>query len=185
MNAEQNALLTQTGPQTVMGNLLRRYWIPILISQELPEPSCPPCESKSCRSASSHTAVARKYRVDDQFCAHRGVSLWFDRNVEGGIRCPYHGWKCDRTGQWIDVPSEPPESGYCQKIKLKSYPCVESGGIIWCYMGPIDQQPSSHGFEWSPRSRSQPRIWFDAGVPQSRTVVNTAPSPVEASLRFP
>ena len=75
-----------------------------------------------------------KLGLIDEFCAHRGVSLWFGRNEEGGIRCPYHGWKYDVTGQCIDVPSEPAASGYCNKIKLKSYPLVEQAawsGSIW------------------------------------------------------
>ena len=76
-----------------------------------------------------------RYGLIDEFCAHRGVSLWFGRNEECGLRCPYHGWKYDVTGQCIDVPSEPEESGFCQKIKLKSYPLVERGGVLWTYMG--------------------------------------------------
>ena len=72
----------------------------------------------------------------DEFCAHRGVSLWFGRNEENGLRCPYHGWKYDVTGQCIEVPSEPAESGFCKKIKLQIYPLVERGGVLWTYMGP-------------------------------------------------
>ena len=63
----------------------------------------------------------------DEFCAHRGVSLWFGRNEECGLRCPYHGWKYDTTGQCIEVPSEPAESGFCNKIKLTSYPLRRAG----------------------------------------------------------
>ena len=75
-----------------------------------------------------------RYGLIDEFCAHRGVSLWFGRNEECGLRCSYHGWKYDVTGQCVDVPSEPVESGFCQKIKLKSYPLVKRGrccGPIW------------------------------------------------------
>jgi hypothetical protein len=85
----------------------------------------------------------------DEFCAHRGVSLWFGRNEEGGLRCPYHGWKYDHTGQCIEVPSEPVESGFCGKVRLKSYPLIERGGILWTYMGPPDQQPPAPEFEWT------------------------------------
>ena len=84
----------------------------------------------------------------DEFCAHRGVSLWFGRNEENGLRCPYHGWKYDVTGQCIDVPSEPIESGFCRKIKLKSYECVELGDVIWAYMGPPELKPPLPDFEW-------------------------------------
>jgi nitrite reductase/ring-hydroxylating ferredoxin subunit len=85
----------------------------------------------------------------DEFCAHRGVSLWFGRNEEGGLRCPYHGWKYDVTGQCLEVPSEPAENGYCKKIKLKSYACVERGGIVWTYMGRPQEQPPFPAFEWT------------------------------------
>ena len=87
--------------------------------------------------------------LTDEFCAHRGVSLWFGRNEQNGLRCPYHGWKYDHTGQCIEVPSEPAESGFCSKIKLKSYPLIERGGILWAYMGPPELQPPFPEFEWT------------------------------------
>jgi phenylpropionate dioxygenase-like ring-hydroxylating dioxygenase large terminal subunit len=71
--------------------------------------------------------------VIDEFCAHRGVSLWFGRNEENGLRCAYHGWKYDVTGQCTEVPSEPEASGFCRKIKLTSYPCVEQGDVVWIW----------------------------------------------------
>jgi phthalate 4,5-dioxygenase oxygenase subunit len=90
-----------------------------------------------------------RYGLIDEFCAHRGVSLWFGRNEQSGLRCPYHGWKYDVTGQCIDVPSEPTESGFCGKIKLKSYPLVERGGILWTYMGPPELQPPLPEWEFT------------------------------------
>jgi phthalate 4,5-dioxygenase oxygenase subunit len=77
------------------------------------------------------------------------VSLWFGRNEESGIRCPYHGWKYDVKGQCVEIPSEPDESRFCEKVKLKSYPCVELGGVIWTYMGPPEHQPPLPEFEWA------------------------------------
>ncbi len=144
---EQNDFLTQTGPGTPMGDLFRRYWIPALMSKELPEPDCPPVRVKllSERLLAFRDTQGR-IGLMDEFCAHRGVSLWFGRNEENGLRCPYHGWKYDVTGQCIDVPSEPEESGYCKKIKLKSYPCVELGDVIWTYMGPPELKPPLPGF---------------------------------------
>ena len=90
-----------------------------------------------------------RYGLIDEFCAHRGVSLWFGRNEESGLRCPYHGWKYDVTGQCIEVPSEPMESGFCKKIKLTSYPLVERGGVLWTYMGPPEQQPPLPEWEFA------------------------------------
>lgn len=147
---EQNELLTQTGPGTPMGDLFRRYWIPALMAEELPEPDCPPVRVKllSERMIAFRDTQGR-LGLMDEFCAHRGVSLWFGRNEEDGLRCPYHGWKYDVTGQCVDVPSEAAESGYCQKIKLKSYPLVERGGVLWTYMGPPELQPALPEFEFA------------------------------------
>jgi phthalate 4,5-dioxygenase len=146
---EINDLLTRSGPGTPTGNLLRRYWIPLLLAEELPEPECAPIRVKvlSERLLAWRDTQGR-YALTDEFCAHRGVSLWFGRNEEGGLRCPYHGWKYDYTGQCTEVPSEPEQSGFCNKIKLKSYPLVERGGILWTYMGPAEEQPPFPEFEW-------------------------------------
>jgi len=133
-----------------MGDLFRRYWIPALMSSELPEADCPPVRVKLLSERMiAFRDTAGKLGLTDEFCAHRGVSLWFGRNEENGLRCPYHGWKYDTTGQCVDVPSEPIESGYCKKIKLKSYPLVERGGILWTYMGPPELQPELPEFEFA------------------------------------
>ena len=147
---ETNELLTQTGPGTAMGDLFRRYWLPALMSTELPENDCAPVRVKLLSERLiAFRDTSGKYGLIDEFCAHRGVSLWFGRNEENGLRCPYHGWKYDTTGQCVDVPSEPAESGYCDKIKLKAYPMVERGGILWTYMGPPELQPPLPEFEFN------------------------------------
>src|SRR6266581_3461199 len=146
---EQNDFLTQTGPGTAIGNLFRRYWIPALMSKELPEPDCAPVRVKLLSERllafrDTHGGVG----LMDEFCAHRGVSLWFGRNEENGLRCPYHGWKYDVTGQCVDVPSEPEESGFAKKIKLRSYPLLDRGGVLWTYMGPPEAQPPMPEWEF-------------------------------------
>ncbi len=146
----QNEFLTLTGPGTPMGDLVRRYWIPALLSSEIPEPDCPPVRLKLLgERLIAFRDSAGRVGVMDEFCAHRGVSLWFARNEEGGLRCPYHGWKYDTSGQCIEVPSEPVESGFCNKIKLTAYACAELGDAIWIYMGPPAQQPAKPNFEWA------------------------------------
>ena len=150
LKPEQNALVTQTGPGTPMGDLFRRYWLPALLAKELPAPDCPPVKVQLLSEKMiAFRDTSGKLGLIDEFCAHRGVSLWFGRNEENGLRCPYHGWKYDVNGQCIDVPSEPAESGYCYKIKLKSYPLFERGGIIWVYMGPPEHQPAFPEFEFA------------------------------------
>src|SRR5438552_16613731 len=140
--AERNELLTRVGAGTPVGGLFRRYWLPALLAQELPEPDCAPLRVKLLgEPLIAFRDTQGRLGLIDEFCAHRGVSLWFGRNEEGGIRCPYHGWKYDTDGQCTDVPSEDPQSGFCQKIKLTSYPLVKIGPALWTYMGPKDKQP--------------------------------------------
>ena len=150
LKKESNDLLTHTGPGTPMGQFFRRYWIPALLADELPGNECPPVRVKllserllAWRDTDGHLSLI------DEFCAHRGVSLWFGRNDQHGLRCPYHGWKYDHTGQCIEVPSEPTESGFCRKIKLANYPLVERGGVLWTYMGPPELQPSLPEWEFA------------------------------------
>jgi phthalate 4,5-dioxygenase oxygenase subunit len=156
LRKEQNDLLTQTGPGMPMGQMFRRHWIPVLLAEELPENECPPVRVKllSERLLAWRDTQGR-YALTDEFCAHRGISLWFGRNEQNGLRCPYHGWKYDHTGQCIDVPSEPEESGFCKKIKLKSYPLVERGGVLWTYMGPPELQPPPPEWEFATVPREQ------------------------------
>jgi phthalate 4,5-dioxygenase oxygenase subunit len=157
LRREHNDLLTQTGPDTPMGRLFRCYWLPALLADELPDNECPPVRVKllSERLVAFRDSHGRTGLIDE-FCAHRGVSLWFGRNEECGLRCPYHGWKYDVTGQCIEVPSEPEESGFARKIKLKSYPLIERGGVLWTYMGPPEKQPSLPEWEFAvvPRTHS-------------------------------
>jgi len=150
LRKEQNDLLTQTGPQTPMGAMFRSYWIPALLSEELPAEDCAPVRVKllSERLLAFRDTQGR-YGLIDEFCAHRGVSLWFGRNEESGIRCAYHGWKYDITGQCVDVPSESPEKSFCKRIRLKSYPLVEQGGVLWTYMGAPEKRPPLPQFEFS------------------------------------
>src|SRR6266853_6532663 len=148
--AERNELLTRVGGGTPVGGLFRRYWLPALLAQELPEPDCPPVRVKvlGARLLAFRDTQGRVGLIDE-FCAHRGVSLWFGRNEEGGIRCPYHGWKYDVTGQCVDLPSEREESGVRKNIRLKSYPVIERAGVVWAYLGPADKKPDEPAYEWT------------------------------------
>ena len=147
---DRNKLVTETGAGTPMGELFRRYWIPFLLSDEVGEPEGAPVRVKllSERLLAFRDSDG-KLGLIDEFCAHRRVSLWFGRNEEGGIRCPYHGWKYDVFGNCMEIPSEPETSKFCTEISLTSYPCVERGGIVWTYMGPPEDQPAPPAFEWA------------------------------------
>jgi phenylpropionate dioxygenase-like ring-hydroxylating dioxygenase large terminal subunit len=150
VTAEQNEYLTRVGRGTPMGALFRRYWLPVLLAEELPEPDCAPVRVKLLgERLLAFRDTSGRLGLVSEFCAHRGVSLWFGRNEEDGIRCPYHGWKYDVTGQCVDVPSEPAENGFCERIKLTSYPLIERGGVLWAYFGPKELTPPEPGYEWT------------------------------------
>src|SRR5215831_18725569 len=156
MPKERNEELTRTGPGTLMGDLVRRYWIPALLATELPGPDCPPVRvTLLSEPLVAFRDTQGRIGLIDEFCAHRGVSLWFGRNEESGLRCAYHGWKYDVTGQCVDLPSEPEALGTRSRIKLKSYPCLERGGVIWTYMGPPALRPGPPEWEFATVSADQ------------------------------
>ncbi len=143
---EKNDLLTQTGPGTPLGNMFRCYWVPALLAEELPEPDCPPVRVElMSEKLIAFRDSQNRLGLIDEFCAHRRVSLWFGRTEDSGLRCPYHGWKYDVTGQCVDVPSEPPK--FCERIRLKAYSLVEKGGILWAYMGDPAKKPPLPEYE--------------------------------------
>ena len=150
MTQEQNEQLTRTGPGTLLGELFRRYWIPALLADEVAEPDGPPVRVQLLgEKLVAFRDTNGRLGLIAEFCAHRGVSLWFGRNEECGLRCSYHGWKYDVSGQCVDLPSEAEETGMRSRIKLKSYPCLELGGAIWTYMGPPERKPAPPGLEWT------------------------------------
>jgi phthalate 4,5-dioxygenase len=136
ISSEENRMLTEVGPGTPMGNLLRRYWTPACLSSELPEPEA----SLRVRLLGEDLVAYRDTNGElgllDEHCPHRGASLYYGRNEDCGLRCVYHGWKFDTAGQCVDMPNEP--RSFAQAIKTTSYPTHESGGIVWTYMGPAD-----------------------------------------------
>lgn len=142
LSNEENDLLTRVGPGTPMGELLRRFWLPALLSEELPRPNCDPVRTRhlgedlvAFRDTNSRVGIV------DSLCPHRSAPLFFGRNEEHGLRCVYHGWKFDVDGKCLEIPSEPDDSAMRDHISLKSYPTYEVGGVIWLYMGPSELQP--------------------------------------------
>ena len=148
LSQEDNELLTRVGPGTAMGNLLRQYWLPALLPSELPERDGPPLRVRLLGEnlIAFRDTEGRAGLLADN-CSHRGASLFYGRNEEGGLRCVYHGWKYDVAGNCVDMPNEPPESNFKDKIHHRAYPCRELNGIIWTYMGPRDEPPPLPEFE--------------------------------------
>jgi phenylpropionate dioxygenase-like ring-hydroxylating dioxygenase large terminal subunit len=172
LSTEDNELLTRTSAGTPMGELFRRFWLPALLPSELPEADCPPIRFRilgedlvAFRDSNGSVGFFA------QACPHRGASLFFGRNEEEGLRCVYHGWKFDITGACVDMPSEPAESNFRHKVRVKSYPSAEFGGLIWTYMGPPENEPGQQAYaglqlhagprgqrRFRPRDVSAPRL---------------------------
>jgi phthalate 4,5-dioxygenase len=149
MDQTTSDLLTQTAPETPMGNLMRRYWVPIVSSAEIVEPDGPQVRVQILgEKLLAFRDTAGQPGLIDEFCSHRGVSLFFGRNEDCGIRCAYHGLKFDRTGACVDVPSAKDNAQVMARMNIKAYPCIERGGIVWAYMGPADKQPAPPALEW-------------------------------------
>lgn len=150
LKPDENELVTCTGPDTPMGAFFRRFWLPIMLAEELPAPDCPPVRARILgEDLVAFRDTAGKIGLLEAHCAHRRAHLFFGRNEECGLRCVYHGWKYDVDGNCVDMPSEPADSQFKEKIKLTAYPCQEQGGVIWSYMGPRELMPEMPALEWA------------------------------------
>jgi phthalate 4,5-dioxygenase oxygenase subunit len=150
LTREENELLTQVGPGTPMGDLMRQYWLPALLSAELPRPDGRPVRLRLLgEDLVAFRDTAAKVGLLAEHCPHRDASLFLGRNEESGLRCVYHGWKFDVTGRCVDMPNEPPESSFKEKIRQTAYRCEERQGVIWTYMGPLSEPPGLPELEWT------------------------------------
>src|SRR6476661_3031769 len=128
-------ILTQIGPGTPMGTLMRQYWMPALLSSELKCDGAPVRLRLLGENLISFRDTDGRVGILDHVCPHRCASLFFGRNEENGIRCVYHGWKFDVDGNCIDMPNLPPSQDFKQKVKAKVYKATERNGLVWVYMG--------------------------------------------------
>jgi phthalate 4,5-dioxygenase oxygenase subunit len=142
LTPEENDLLCRVEGEAPMGQIMRRHWVPICMSEEVVEPDGTPVRA---RALGEDLVVFRdtdgRLGVLDEYCPHRRASLVLGRNEECGLRCLYHGWKVDVEGNVVEMTSEPPESGFTEKVKHKAYPVNEAGGFVWAYMGPPAEMP--------------------------------------------
>src|SRR5437588_10079320 len=137
LSKEENELLCRVGPGTPMGDLMRQYWLPAMLSSELPSPDSDPLRVMLLgEQLIAFRDSNGKVGLLADNCPHRGASLFFGRNEEAGLRCVYHGWKFSVDGTCVDMPNEPAESDFRTKVKAVAYPCQERGGIVGTYMGP-------------------------------------------------
>jgi len=157
LSAADNELLTRTGQGTAMGELLRRFWVPALLAEEVAEPQCPPVRlTLMGESLVVWRDADGRLGALEEHCAHRQASLYFGRNESResrdgacGLRCVYHGWKYDIEGRCIDMPNEPAKSRFKDHIRIRSYPVAERGDVVWIYLGPGDTIPALPDLEWA------------------------------------
>jgi phenylpropionate dioxygenase-like ring-hydroxylating dioxygenase large terminal subunit len=171
LSHEENELLTRTGPGTPLGEMFRRYWVPVLQADELPEPDGAPVRVKVLGEALvAFRDTDGRVGLLDEACGHRGASLCLGRNEEGGLRCIYHGWKYDVDGRCVDMPTDPPGSTYRERVRQRAYPTWEAGGVIWAYLGPPEKQPPRPAFQWTqlPSShRFARKVWQECNYLQA------------------
>ena len=152
---EDNELITNTNKGTPMGELFRRYWLPVALSQELAGPDCPPVRVRILgEDLIAFRDSNGKPGLVDAYCPHRGAPMFFGRNEEEGLRCVYHGWKFAVTGECVDLPNSPEGDTYKSKVEIIAYPCEDKGDLIWAYMGPREKKPPFPEFEWTKLPRA-------------------------------
>jgi phthalate 4,5-dioxygenase len=151
LTKDDNETLCQTGPGTPMGNLFRRFWLPALLTDDLPSPDCTPVRLRilgedlvAFRDTDGRVGIVSAY------CSHWRAPLFFGRNEQCGLRCPYHGWKFDIEGQCIETPNVPPHLPDVRRnVSIKAYATNEVAGLVWIYMGPAEQRPAFPAFEYA------------------------------------
>ena len=136
LTREENQLLTQVSRGTPCGELLRRYWHPVVAAAELTADK----PIRAVKILGEELVVYRdkrgQYGLVGEHCPHRLASLAYGRVDEEGIRCPYHGWKFDCAGNCLEQPAEPADSTFKDRIKHVAYPVQYLGGLVYAYLGP-------------------------------------------------
>jgi phthalate 4,5-dioxygenase len=141
LSEDENRILTRVGPETPMGRLMRRFWLPICTTAQVAEPDGRPLRTMLLgESFVVFRDTAGQLGVIDEHCMHRGVSLALGRNEQGGLRCLYHGWKFAVDGSILEMPNSRNKK-LCQRLRAPVHPVREAGGLVWTYLGPREQEP--------------------------------------------
>src|SRR6267142_120111 len=133
ISVEQNELVTRVGPGTPCGKLLRRYWQPVALVDEMTGPR----PVKAVRVMGENLVLFKekdRYGLIERQCAHRGADLAYGRLEDGGLRCSFHGWLYGADGRCLQTPAEPQASRLCEHIRLRAYPVLEKSGIVFAYL---------------------------------------------------
>ncbi len=159
MNRKDSEDLVRVGPGTVMGNLMRQYWLPAAMSSELKADGDPMRLMLLGERLIAFRDSAGRVGVMDHRCPHRCAALFLGRNEEGGLRCLYHGWKFDAAGNCVDTPNLA-DADFKNRIKAKAYQTVERNGLVWVYMGSRAEAPPLPQIEATLLPESEVNIVF-------------------------
>src|SRR5437899_560195 len=138
LSEADNVLLTQTSAGTPMGDLLRRYWIPLAAESEFDGISIKPVRLMG-EDLTLYKDLSGTVGLVDRHCPHRRADLSYGFVEQCGLRCNYHGWLFDQAGRCTEQPWEDvavPEARFKDKIHVKAYPVETRAGLIWAYLGP-------------------------------------------------
>jgi len=135
LSMQDNETLTRVGPGTPMGEFMRKFWIPACRSDELSADADPLRIMLLGEKLLGFRDTSGRAGIMDHRCPHRGASLFYGRNEDGGIRCVYHGWKYGVDGTCLDMPNLPEDKQFRSKVRAKAYPVQERNGVVWVYMG--------------------------------------------------
>jgi phthalate 4,5-dioxygenase oxygenase subunit len=152
MTPADNELLARVEKDAPMGQLMRRHWLPVCMSEEVAEPDGAPVRSRLLgQDLVVFRDTAGRVGVLDERCPHRGASLAFGRNEDCGLRCLYHGWKFGVDGEVLDMASEPPGSLMRRGFQRhRAWPVREAGGFVWTWLGPSDAVRELETPSWAP-----------------------------------
>lgn len=170
LTVEEQEFVTRVGPGTPMGELLRRYWVPALLSEELAVDGPPKAIRLLGEDLVAFRDSAGRVGVMDVHCPHRLASLALGRNEESGLRCLYHGWKLDVDGHVLETPCEPPFSRMKEHVVQRAYGVHEAADLVWVYMGPREHEPPMPEFNWMripSTHRSVGKMWEECNFVQA------------------
>ncbi len=159
LTREENELLCLVEGDAPMGRLMRRHWIPALLAEQVAEPDGTPVRLRLLgEDLVAFRDSEGRIGVLGEKCPHRKASLVFGRNEECGLRCLYHGWKFDVDGNVLEMPSEPRESRFAERVKHTAYPTRQAGGFVWVYMGSAETMPEFEPPPWAPTEAAKVSI---------------------------
>jgi phthalate 4,5-dioxygenase oxygenase subunit len=149
LSKEHNEKLVRVSAGTPMGDLLREFWLPVLVESELVAGQAPQRLRVLGEDLVAFKGPDGKVGVLSAYCAHRCAPLWYGGNEVGGLRCTYHGWKYDADGRCVDMPNERASSRFEAKVRLQAYPTALQSGLVWIYMGTRQEPPALPVFDWT------------------------------------